>query len=147
MKKKIANFLRKLKKNKKTKPMIVKNDKSKVINFVNRSKNSNKIQTEQMEVKKMDALAKELVENYLKASRRSFLDMGYCFYVFLFRLLQRMIFQFSYPVYIHYLRTTSKEILNNHKEWMHEFKEWDEAPKKGKLMGEKNQDHENDTLH
>ena len=147
MKKKILNFFRKLKKNKKTKSMIVKNDKSKVINFVNKSKNSNKIQTEQMEVKKMDALAKELVENYLKASRRSFLDMGYCFYVFLFRLLQRMIFQFSYPVYRHYLNTTSKEILNNHKEWMHEFKEWDEAPKKGKLIGEKNQDHENDTLH
>ena len=147
MKKKIANFLRKLKKNKKTKPMIVKNDKSKVINFVNRSKNSNKIQTEQMEVKKMDALAKELVENYLKASRRSFLDMGYCFYIFLFRLLQRMIFQFSYPVYRHYLKTTSKEILNNHKEWMHEFKEWDEAPTEGKLIGEKKKDHENDTIH
>ena len=147
MKKKILNFFRKLKKNKKTKPMIVKNDKSKVINFVNRSKNSNKIQTEQMEVKKMDVLAKELVENYLKASRRSFLDMGYCFYIFLFRLLQRMIFQFSYPVYRHYLKTTSKEILNNHKEWMHEFKEWDEAPTEGKLIGEKKKDHENDTIH
>jgi len=147
MKKKILNFFRKLKKNKKTKSMIVKNDKSKVINFVNRSKNSNKIQTEQMEVKKMDALAKELVENYLKASRRSFLDMGYCFYIFLFRLLQRMIFQFSYPVYRHYLKTTSKEILNNHKEWMHEFKEWDEAPTEGKLIGEKKKDHENDTIH
>ena len=147
MKKKIANFLRKLKKNKKTKPMIVKNDKSKVINFVNRSKNSNKIQTEQMEVKKMDALAKELVENYLKASRRSFLDMGYCFYIFLFRILQRMISQFSYPVYRHYLKTTSKEILNNHKEWMHEFKEWDQAPTEGKLIGEKKKDHENDTIH
>ena len=147
MKKKILNFFRKLKKNKKTKSMIVKNDKSKVINFVNRSKNSNKIQTEQMEVKKMDALAKELVENYLKASRRSFLDMGYCFYIFLFRILQRMIFQFSYPVYRHYLKTTSKEILNNHKEWMHEFKEWDEAPTEGKLIGEKKKDHENDTIH
>ena len=147
MKKKILNFFRKLKKNKKTKPMIVKNDKSKVINFVNRSKNSNKIQTEQMEVKKMDALANELVENYLKASKRSFLDMGYCFYIFLFRLLQRMIFQFSYPVYRHYLKTTSKEILNNHKEWMHEFKEWDEAPTEGKLIGEKKKDHENDTIH
>ena len=147
MKKKILNFFRKLKKNKKTKSMIVKNDKSKVINFVNRSKNSNKIQTEQMEVKKMDALAKELVENYLKASRRSFLDMGYCFYIFLFRLLQRMIYQFSYPVYRHYLKTTSKEILNNHKEWMHEFKEWDEAPTEGKLIGEKKKDHENDTIH
>ena len=147
MKKKILNFFRKLKKNKKTKSMIVKNDKSEVINFVNISKNSNKIQTEQMEVKKMDALAKELVENYLKASRRSFLDMGYCFYIFLFRLLQRMIFQFSYPVYRHYLKTTSKEILNNHKEWMHEFKEWDEAPTEGKLIGEKKKDHENDTIH
>ena len=147
MKKKILNFFKKLKKNKKTKSMIVKNDKSKVINFVNRSKNSNKIQTEQMEVKKMDALAKELVENYLKASRRSFIDMGYCFYIFLFRLLQRMIFQFSYPVYRHYLKTTSKEILNNHKEWMHEFKEWDEAPIEGKLIGEKKEDHENDTIH
>ena len=147
MKKKILNFFRKLKKNKKTKSMIVKNDKSKVINFVNRSKNSNKIQTEQMEVKKMDVLAKELVENYLKASRRSFLDMGYCFYIFLFRLLQRMIFQFSYPVYRHYLKTTSKEILNNHKEWMHEFKEWDEAPTEGKLIGEKKKDLENDTIH
>ena len=147
MKKKILNFFRKLKKNKKTKSMIVKNDKSKVINFVNKSKNSNKIQTEQMEVKKMDALANELVENYLKASKRSFLDMGYCFYIFLFRLLQRMIFQFSYPVYRHYLKTTSKEILNNHKEWMHEFKEWDEAPTEGKLIGEKKKDHENDTIH
>tara|TARA_B100001250_G_C19393431_1_gene611561 strand:+ start:62 stop:505 length:444 start_codon:yes stop_codon:yes gene_type:complete len=147
MKKKILNFFRKLKKNKKTKSMIVKNDKSEVINFVNKSKNSNKIQTEQMEVKKMDALAKELVENYLKASRRSFLDMGYCFYIFLFRLLQRMIFQFSYPVYRHYLKTTSKEILNNHKEWMHELKEWDEAPTEGKLIGEKKKDHENDTIH
>ena len=147
MKKKIVNFFKKFRKNKKTKSMIVKNDKSEVINFVNKCKKTNKIQTEQMEIKKMDALAKELVENYLRASRKSFLDMGYCFYVFLFRLLQRMIFQFSYPVYRHYLDSTSKEILNNHKEWMHEFKEWDEAPTEGKLIGEKKQNHENDTLH
>ena len=33
MKKKILNFFKKLKKNKKTKSMIVKNDKSKVINY------------------------------------------------------------------------------------------------------------------
>ena len=147
MKKKIINFFKKFKKTKKTKSMVVKNNRSEVINFVNKSKNTNKIQTEQMEIKKMDALAKELVENYLKASKRSFLDMGYCFYIFLFRLLQRMIFQFSYPVYRHYLKTTSKEILNNHKEWMHEFKEWDEAPTEGKLIGEKKKDHENDTIH
>ena len=72
--------------------------------------------------------------------------MGYCFYVFLFRVLQRMIFQFSYPVYRHYLKSTSKEILNNHKEWLHEFKEWDKAPTEGNLIGEK-KDSDNDTLH
>ena len=147
MKKKIVNFFKKFRKNKKTKSMVVKNDKSEVINFVNKCKKTNKIQTEQMEIKKMDALAKELVENYLKASKKSFLDMGYCFYIFLFRLLQRMIFQFSYPVYRHNLRNTSKEILNNHKEWLHEFKEWDEAPTEGKLIGEKKKGHENDTIH
>ena len=96
---------------------------------------------------KVDNLAKELVENYLRASRKSFLDMGYCFYLFLFRVLQRMIFQFSYPVYRHYLKATCKEILNNHKEWLHEFKEWDKAPTEGNLIGEKKKDSDNDTLH
>ena len=108
---------------------------------------NNKIQTNADEARKMDNLAKELVENYLRASRKSFLDMGYCFYLFLFRVLQRMIFQFSYPVYRHYLKATCKEILNNHKEWLHEFKEWDEAPSESKLIGEKKPDNENDTLH
>ena len=84
----------------------------------------------------MDNLAKELVENYLTASRKSFLDMGYCFYIFLFRVLQRMIYQFSYPVYRHYLKSTSNHIFNNHKEWLHEFKEWDQAPTDGNLIGE-----------
>ena len=121
--------------------------KAEVINFINKSKDNNKIQTEKMEKNKMDDLAKELVETYLKGSRKSFLDMGYCFYIFLYRLLQRMIFQFSYPLYRHYLKATTKEILNNHKEWLHEFKEWDEAPKEGKLIGEKKPDNENDTLH
>ena len=121
--------------------------KAEVVNFINKSKDNYKIHTEKMEINKMDDLAKELVETYLKASRKSFLDMGYCFYLFLFRLLQTMIFQFSYPLYRHYLKATTKEILNNHKEWLHEFKEWDEAPKEGKLIGEKKPDNENDTLH
>jgi hypothetical protein len=38
-----------------------------------------------------------------------------------------MIFHLSYPVYRHYLQATTKEIVNNHKQWMHEFKEWDEG--------------------
>ena len=40
-----------------------------------------------------------------------------------------------------------KEILNNHKEWLHEFKEWDKAPTEGNLIGEKKKDSDNDTLH
>ena len=98
-------------------------------------------------MKKMDNLAKELVENYLMASRKSFLDMGYCFYLFLFRVLQRMVFQFSYPVYRHYLNSTTKQIVNNHKEWLHDFKEWKDAPEEGKLFGEIKDDKDNDTLH
>tara|TARA_B100001758_G_C17793007_1_gene295680 strand:- start:8 stop:439 length:432 start_codon:yes stop_codon:yes gene_type:complete len=141
--KKIINLFKK----KKTKSKEIKKEKAEVINFINRSKEKNKIQTEQTEIKKMDNLAKELVDNYLKASRKSFLDMGYCFYLFLFRLLQRMIFEFSYPIYRHYLKATTKQILNNHKEWLHEFKEWDQAPTEGKLIGEKKDDNENETLH
>ena len=143
----------KLLKKKKIKKNLIKENlekkpkKAEVINFINKSKNQSKIQTEKMEIKKMDNLAKELVENYLRASKKSFLDMGYCFYLFLFRLLQRMIFQFSYPLYRYYLKATSKEVLHNHKEWLHEFKEWDQAPTEGKLICEKKSDNENDTLH
>ena len=130
-------------KNKKDK----KKKSAEIIGFVNKSKTTNKIQTEQMEAKKMDNLAKELIENYFNASRKSFLDMGYCAYLILFRLLQSMIIHLSYPVYRHYLNHTIKQIVNNHKQWLHEFKEWDEAPSEGKLIGEKKSDHENDTLH
>ena len=143
----IKKIFKLFKKKTKFKKKIKKGNKAEVINFINKSKKNNKIQTNADEARKMDNLAKELVENYLRASRKSFLDMGYCFYLFLFRVLQRMIFQFSYPVYRHYLKATCKEILNNHKEWLHEFKEWDEAPSESKLIGEKKPDNDNDTLH
>ena len=143
----IKKIFKLFKKKTKFKKKIKKGNKAEVINFINKSKKNNKIQTNADEARKMDNLAKELVENYLRASRKSFLDMGYCFYLFLFRVLQRMIFQFSYPVYRHYLKATCKEILNNHKEWLHEFKEWDEAPSESKLIGEKKPDNENDTIH
>ena len=44
-------------------------------------------------------------------------------------------------------KITSKEILNNHKEWLHEYKEWDKAPTEGNLIGETKKDSDNDTLH
>ena len=143
----IKKILKLFKKKTKFKKKIEKGNKAEVINFINKSKKNNKIQTNADEARKMDNLAKELVENYLRSSRKSFLDMGYCFYLFLFRVLQRMIFQFSYQVYRHYLKSTSKEILNNHKEWLHEYKEWDKAPTEGNLIGEKKKDSDNDTLH
>ena len=96
---------------------------------------------------KMDKLAKDLVDSYFKASRKSFLDMGYCAYLLLFRLLQRMIIHLSYPIYRNYLNSTTKQIVNYHKQWLHEFKEWNEASSERKLPGEKKDDYENDTIH
>jgi len=143
MVKKIVNLFKKTKKKKK----IKKQDSAEIIDFVNKSKENNKIQTEQMEMKKMDNLAKDLVDSYFKASRKSFLDMGYCAYLLLFRLLQRMLFHLSYPVYRHYLNQTTKQMVNYHKQWLHEFKEWNEASSERKLPGEKKDDYENDTIH
>ena len=57
--KKIINLFKK----KKTKSKEIKKEKAEVINFINRSKEKNKIQTEQTEIKKMDNLAKEFVDN------------------------------------------------------------------------------------
>ena len=50
--KKIINLFKK----KKTKSKEIKKEKAEVINFINRSKEKNKIQTEQTEIKKMDNL-------------------------------------------------------------------------------------------
>ena len=146
--KKILNLFKYKKKNPRKKKMDVdKKNEAKIINFVNKSKNKNRIQTEEMEVKKMDNLAKEIVENYRVASNKSFLNIGYCFYFLLFRVMQMMIFQISFPMYRHYHRSASKQIIRNHKAWLHEYKEWDEAPTEEKLTGEKRKDDENETLH
>ena len=146
--KKIINLF-KIKKTKKTKKEI-KSDKknnAEIINFVKTAKNKKKIQTEKMEINKMDDLAKELVENYRVASNKSFLNIGYCFYFLLFRVMQMMIFQISFPMYRYYHRTASKQIIRDHKAWLHEYKEWNEAPTEKKLIGEKRKDDESETLH
>ena len=146
--KKIINLFKGKKKQKiKKETLINKKNNAEVINFVNTAKNKKKIQTEKMEINKMDELAKELVENYRVAANKSFLNIGYCFYFLLFRVMQMMIFQVSFPVYRHYHRAASKQIIRDHKAWLHEFKEWDEAPTEKKLIGEKRKDDENETLH
>ena len=138
----------KLFKKKNNKKKIKKQNKetAKIINFVNNSKKKNRIQTEQMEKKKNDNIAQEIVENFYNISKKSFLDMAYCFYLLLYRVMQRMIFHTSFPIYRHYHRTASKQIIENHKVWLHEYKEWENAPT-SKINGEKKLDNENDTLH
>ena len=95
----------------------------------------------------MDELARKLVENYRVASNKSFLNIGYCFYFLLFRVMQMMIFQISFPMYRYYHRSASKQIIRDHKIWLHEYKEWNEAPTEKKLIGEKGKDDENETIH
>ena len=146
--KKIINLFKGKKKQKiKKETLINKKNNTEVINFVNTAKNKKKIQTEKMEINKMDKLAQELVENYRVASNKSFLNIGYCFYFLLFRVMQMMIFQISFPMYRYYHRSASKQIIKDHKAWLHEYKEWDEAPTEKKLIGEKRKDDENETLH
>ena len=146
--KKIINLFKGKKKQKiKKETLINKKNNAKVINFINTAKNKKKIQTEKMEINKMDELAQELVENYRVASNKSFLNIGYCFYFLLFRVMQMMIFQISFPMYRYYHRSASKQIIKDHKAWLHEYKEWDEAPTEKKLIGEKRKDDENETLH
>ena len=45
-----------------------KKKSAKIINFINKSKENNKIQTEDSEIKRMDNLAKELVDVYYDCS-------------------------------------------------------------------------------
>ena len=146
--KKIINLFKGKKKQKiKKETLINKKNNAKVINFINTAKKKNKIQTEKMEINKMDELARKLVENYRVASNKSFLNIGYCFYFLLFRVMQMMIFQISFPMYRYYHRSASKQIIRDHKIWLHEYKEWNEAPTEKKLIGEKGKDDEKETIH
>ena len=146
--KKIIKLFKGKKKQKiKKETLINKKNNAIVINFINTAKKKNKIQTEKMEINKMDELARKLVENYRVASNKSFLNIGYCFYFLLFRVMQMMIFQISFPMYRYYHRSASKQIIRDHKIWLHEYKEWNEAPTEKKLIGEKGKDDENETIH
>jgi hypothetical protein len=124
-----------------------KDKKNNILNFVNKSKENKKIQTEDDEFKRMDALAKELVDVYYKASKKSFLSAGHCFYLFIYRVLQMMIAQISFPLYRHYYRYASKQILENYEEWIKEYKDWDGASINDKIEGANKPQDENETIH
>jgi|TARA_E500000331_G_scaffold330486_1_gene352074 hypothetical protein len=125
-----------------------KNKKSaKIINFINKSSENKRIQTEDDEFKKMDNLAKELVNVYYKSAEKSFLSLGYCFYLFIYRLLQRMISNISFPLYRYYFRYASKQILENYEEWIEKYKDWDGCSINDNVEGANKTKNESDTVH
>ena len=131
--------------------MSDKNDKDKkkgkIINFVNRSKQNKKIQTDRDEFERLDALAKELVDVYYKSAKTSFFSIGYCFYIFIFRVLQKLIANTSFPLYRYWYRTASKEILENYNLWIEEYKNWDGTSIDDKIEGANKPKDESDTIH
>ena len=126
------------KKNKKT---------GKIINFIKKLKKDKKIVTNKDEYNRLDNLAKELVDVYFKSSKESFFSIGYCFYVFIFRALQKLIANTSFPLYRYWYRTASKEILENYNLWMDEYKNWDGTSIDDKIEGANKPKDESDTIH
>ena len=129
--------------------MSDKKDKKtgKIINFIKKLKKDKKIVTNKDEYNRLDNLAKELVDVYFKSSKESFFSIGYCFYVFIFRVLQKLIANTSFPLYRYWYRTASKEILENYNLWIEEYKNWDGTSIDDKIEGANKPQDESDTIH
>ena len=129
--------------------MSDKKDKKtgKIINFIKKLKKDKKIVTNKDEYNRLDNLAKELVDVYFKSSKESFFSIGYCFYVFIFRVLQKLIANTSFPLYRYWYRTASKEILENYNLWIEEYKNWDGTSIDDKIEGANKPKDESDTIH
>ena len=120
--------------------------KANILPFVTTLKKGKKIETEETEQARIYKIAIELTDNFKSIAQKSFLDMGKCYYIFLFRTLQSMVWQLSFPVYRHYLESVRKQIVRNHKNLLNRFKEWETSPDE-RLIGERKSDNENDTIH
>ena len=151
IKKIISLFGKKKKKfssKKKKKPNSISGDaKKNIISFVDTLKKGKRIQTHETECDRIDKIAVEINDNFSVIAKKSFLDMGKCYYIFLFRTLQFMIWELSYPVFRHYFSSVKKQIVRNHKQLLHRFKEWNEVPSEQNLPGEKKNNEDNETLH
>jgi hypothetical protein len=148
--KKIIKLFRKKKKkfsSKKELNSISGHAKKNIISFVDTLKKGKRIQTHETEFDRIDKIAVEINDNFSVIAKKSFLDMGKCYYIFLFRTLQSMIWSLSYPVYRHYFDSVRKQIVRNHKQLCHSFKEWSSSPSDQNLPGEKKTDEENETVH
>ena len=106
-------------KNKKT-----KKDKSKILKFKTKSLREQKIETNQDIWNKMDSYAKELVEAFDEKTNRENIDRDHCLYLFHYRLMQKMMIKMSYPAFKYYTRSVSRQLLDQHKEFMVSLDEW-----------------------
>ena len=119
---------------------------AKIINFISKSKKINRIQTEDMEQTRMDALAKEMVDNYYGATKKSFLDSALCLYYLLYRVIQKMMVHTSFPVYQNYHKFACEQNLENYKKWLNKSNERDGGAIHNKVV-EAKVGNENDTIH
>ena len=146
--KKIINLFGKKKKSSFRKSKVKGGSKKNIIvPFFRTLKKEKKVETIETESQRIDKIAVEITDNFQLIARKSFLDMGRCYYIFLFRTLQSMIWSLSYPVYRHYFDSVRKQIVRNHKQLCHSFKEWRSSPSEQNLPGEKKTDEENETVH
>ena len=111
-----------------TKDKKLKKNKSsldaKVIPFKTKTLKQLKVETNQDIWNKMDAYALELVAAFSEKTNREGIDRDHCLYIFHYRLMQKMMLKMSYPAFKYYTRSVSKQLLDQHKEYMSSLDEW-----------------------
>ena len=110
---------RKKRVNKKRAPLFTN-----IIPFKTKSLKEQKIITEREEWDRIDDLTKELVNNFSRAATAASIDRDDCWYLFHFRVMQKMVFEMSYLNFRQYTKSVLKQILRNHKELLLTFEEW-----------------------
>ena len=111
-----------------TKDKKLKKNKSsldaKVIPFKTKTLKQLKVETNQDIFDKMDAFSKELIQAFRDKTNREGIDRDISLYLFHYRLMQEMMFKMSYPAFKYYTRSVSKQLLDQHKEYMTSLDEW-----------------------
>ena len=109
----------------------LKGENSKVTNllpFKTKSLKEKKIETHNEIWEKMDAFSKELVDAFKEKSTREALSSEECWYIFYFRVMQRMQHEMSYPSFKFYTNWTSRQLLKSHKNFMNSLDDWTSDP-------------------
>ena len=99
-----------------------------VIPFKTKSLKEQKIETDQEIWNRMDSFSKELVQAYKLKTQKESIDHDHCWYIFYFRVMQKMMFEMSYPAFKYYTTSVSRQLLKQHKDFMNSFDEWTSNP-------------------